>query len=129
MTSLLHLGIGGHVVGLRAADGVEVWRRHVGFGHIPVRVVRSEDVVVAIGTSGLFCFDAATGQQRWHAVEPGIPDADLGVFGGVVVFARAGEVRAFDRATGARLWANNLKGLGLGRVNLATGTNDGLEQP
>ena len=61
----LVISIGGHVVALDPATGVEFWRTKLKTSSFVT--VRHEGVRVFAGAGGeLFCLDAASGNIRWH---------------------------------------------------------------
>ena len=81
---LVHIGIKGHAIGLRRADGAEVWRTKLK-GSGTVLLYRERDRLFATTGGEIFCLDVTTG---------------------------------------ALIWTNPLKGMGLGLVTVSAAARD-----
>src|SRR5262249_52609057 len=108
---------------LKAKTGTEVWKAPMGTGSGALVVVDSGVVYVTDHNHTLYAYDAATGQERWHA--DGIDDLDPGpvVDGVTFIGGTDGKPPAFDAADGEERGATPLGGGGAPR---ATAYADGL---
>lgn len=111
----MYVAFGHHVVAMDRATGARVWTRDLVSPH-SIRLSVHGDRLFALG-SELVRLDAADGRVRWRAEQPG--GATLLVDGDRVFTGGAGEVRCFDAETGALLWHDKFKGMGLGGVAIA----------
>jgi outer membrane protein assembly factor BamB len=64
--------------------------------------------------------DAATGAELWRVKLKGQDFVTVLFDGQSLIAANAGEVFGLDPQDGGMLWHNNMKGLGLGLVSLAS---------
>lgn len=85
-SDVLHIGIGSHVVALRASTGEELWRTQLKSSSF-VTVYRDGRNLFAGAGGQLFCLDADTGEVRWQNKLKG-----LGT--GLIAFASSGEAGA-----------------------------------
>ena len=78
-----------------------------------------ETVFVGI-KNAVVALDRRDGSEQWRAELPNGGFVTVLWDGEALLAAAAGEVFRLDPATGARLWHNPMKGLGLGVVSLAS---------
>jgi outer membrane protein assembly factor BamB len=70
--------------------------------------------------NSVVALDSATGAEMWRAKLKGSDFVTVLFDGQSLVAANAGEVFALDPKNGSVLWHNNMKGLGLDIVSLAS---------
>ncbi len=64
-SDVLHIGIGSHVVAIRASTGEELWRTKLKSASF-VTVYRDATGLYAGANGQLFCLDVSTGEIRWQ---------------------------------------------------------------
>jgi outer membrane protein assembly factor BamB len=76
---------------------------------------------VFVGVHGeVVALDRATGQELWHTKLAGGDFVNLVLDQDRIIATTKGKVFCLDVATGHLLWRNDLPGLGLGLVSIAT---------
>jgi outer membrane protein assembly factor BamB len=76
---------------------------------------------VFLGVHGeVVALDRATGQELWHTKLTGGDFVNLLLDQDRIIATTKGKVFCIDPATGRLLWRNDLPGLGLGLVSIAT---------
>ncbi len=82
--------------------------------------------LVFVGIKGsVIALDRTTGGQVWGTTLKSSNFVNVAVQDDAVLAACQGEIFCLDPLTGATRWHNPLKGLGLGLVTFATGSNPG----
>ena len=117
---------GNALYALRLSDGRSVWHREFGTAKNPGQGVVDGlwtwqgSVIAALGTGSsapvLVSLDPATGAVRWTAglATEGLEDAPVVTSDGVLaILTQTGTLRAFDLATGRRLWSATYAKAGL----------------
>jgi len=76
---------------------------------------------IFVGVHGdVVALDRATGQELWHTKLAGGDFVNLPVAQDRIIATTRGKVFCLDVATGHLLWRNDLPGLGLGLVSIAS---------
>ena len=76
---------------------------------------------IFVGVHGeVLALDRATGQELWHTKLAGGDFVNLVLDQDRIIATTKGKVFCLDVATGHLLWRNDLPGLGLGLVSIAT---------
>mgnify|MGYP000291894983 CR=1 FL=1 len=88
-----------------------VWKRDVGgFPAWSSPTVADGRVVVGNSEGGVYAFDAASGEERWHApTEEGVASSPTIANGRVFVGANDHHLYALDAASGDELWRRDLE--------------------
>lgn len=119
--SLLIIGIKGYAVAVDRTTGAERWRVKLedSWEGNPVELLVSGGIVYATGKSqDVFWLDYATGRELRRAATTAVSGrATMVLEGDWLIVARAGSVDCFT-ADGAKLWHNELQGLGHGTISL-----------
>lgn len=97
------------------------WKTNVGLGYSSVAVAGGRAFTIGNDEKGhetVFCFDAATGQERWKhtyqaellpKMHPGGPNATPSIIGDrVITLSKDGQVFCLTAKTGAKIWEANL---------------------
>ena len=76
---------------------------------------------IFLGVHGeVVALDRTTGQEQWHTKLAGSDFVNLLLDGDRVIATTKGKAFCIDAGTGQLLWRNDLPGLGLGLVSIAT---------
>ena len=118
--SILVVGLNGVVVGLDKQNGEILWKNELkggGLGEIALEIVGSRVLASAEGDK-LFCLDYQTGSTIWEAKTTHVGgEATILVRGERIFISKWGYTDCFSWE-GAKLWSQDLKGLGAGRATL-----------
>ena len=81
------------------------------------------DCIFGVVGGHVVSVELATGEEQWRTKIPGGSTSSVAsvvVRDGLVVVGSRGVLHCFDGQTGARLWSNELKGLGYGNIFLGS---------
>ena len=121
--SILVVGLNGVVVGLAQQSGEILWKNELkggGVGQVALEIVGQRILASAEGDK-LFCLDYQTGSTIWEAKTTHAGGEALStiilVRNDRIFISKWGYTDCFSWE-GARLWSQDLKGLGVGRATL-----------